>query len=244
MEPNERNDMSKPMKSRTTQISLLSLMLILSSQIASVKPTSNQSVNSDALHWILTSKMIAENPSDPMYNQTHPPQGGVFFAYNINSQQLQQKIHVPSAAEYVKLTSDLVNQGNTDARLRLEMVADFLLESINTAKLKSVTITAVAPIWQYKTGTGWLAVTEELYTRDMLNVAQALLEAYRVTSNNAYLSNAKDMLNGVTTLQSLIKEQVQNGDLPQWTTGSLPWITYNYNSSATYDVTFRDLIYP
>jgi hypothetical protein len=220
---------------------LLILMIILSFQLTNVKSASNQPVNADALSWILTSKMIVENPSDAIYNQTHPPQGGVFFAYDIENQMLQQKIHIPSAAEYVKLTADLAAQGNTEVKNQLIMVADFLLTSISTFKLESATITAVAPIWLYKNGTGWYPETEELYTRDMLNVAYALLDAYQVTDNRAYLSNAKNLLDSTLTLQTLTKQQVQKGNLPQWAEGSLPWIVYNYNSSTNYSVTLRDL---
>lgn len=233
--------MSKLINAQTVQVLSLVLMVILSSQLVSVRAASDHSANPDALSWILTTKMIVESPSDSVYNGSSPPQGGVFFAYDINTQQLQWKIHVPSAAEYVKLTSDLAIQGNIEVKHRLEMVADFLLESISSVKLKGTTITAVAPIWLYRNGTGWFADTEELYTRDMLNVAFALLEAYNITRNGAYRSNAKNLLDSVVTLQSLTKQQVQNGSLPQWTLGSLPWIMYNYNSSVTYDVTLRDL---
>jgi hypothetical protein len=72
--------MSKLINARTVQIFSLVLMVILSSQVVSVRTASNQSVSADALSWILTTKMIVESPSDSVYNGSSPPQGGVFFA--------------------------------------------------------------------------------------------------------------------------------------------------------------------
>ena len=217
------------------------LMLLSSIQASLVQAASAGSYDEKALKWVLESKMIVENPADPIYNQTNPPQGGVFFAYDIDKGQFQQKLHIPSAAEYVRLTSDLVASGNQGAKYRLKMVSDFLLSSIEDVQLESGKITVVAPIWLYKASKGWIPITEEFYTRDMLQVAQALLQAYKATGSAGYLSRAKDLLNTVVKLQDLIKEKVQQGLLPEWVSGSIPWIVYNYNSSVNYELTFRDL---
>src|SRR3989337_2731877 len=117
-----------------------------------------------ALEWVTKSKMIVDNPSDPLYNNTFPPKGGVYFVYDSNKSQLGKTIHVPAAAEYVRLCSDLYQGGLEPAVIdRLRIVADFLIESTTKINLEHAALQVVATIWQYTQGKGWNPTTEAYY---------------------------------------------------------------------------------
>ncbi|MCJ7613914.1 hypothetical protein MUO71_04010, partial [Candidatus Bathyarchaeota archaeon] len=195
-----------------------------------------------ALEWVTKSKMIVETPSDPLYNNTFPPKGGVYFVYDTNKSQLRNKIHVAAAAEYVRLCSDLYQGGYEPAIInRLRMVADFLMASTTKIYLDNTSLTVVAPIWQYTQEKGWNPTTEEYYTRDILNVAQALIQAYQITKNEGYASKAKELLNTAVNLQTMMEKKLLHGELPDWTTGAFPWIMYNYEGTSNYNATIKDL---
>jgi hypothetical protein len=231
-------------KKAATAIAILLLMVTLASFLQSgIAQTNIQDPHlTRALEWVVTSKMIVDNPSDPLYNNTFPPKGGVYFVYDTNKSQLGKTIHVPAAAEYVKLCSDLYQGGYEPAvKDRLIIVADFLVASTTKINLDGSTLTVVATIWQYTQGKGWNPSIEEYYTRDTLNVAQALMRAYQVTENEGYASKARELLNTVVSLQTMMEKKILQGDLPDWTTGALPWIMYNYEGGSNYNATIKDL---
>lgn len=241
MEWRVRTLLSKELK--MAAMCLLIIVMLLSSTVKLGSAQTSSDLRFDnALEWVLKSKMVVDNPSDPIYDQTTPPMGGVFLNFNIDNGQFVRRIHVPSAAEYVKLTSDLAKIGYEENVItRLKRVSDFLLASTATVSLDNRTVTVVAPVWLYKENVGWVPIVEEFYTRDTLNVAQALLQAYQVTKFDGYASKAKELLDTAIFLQSLEDEEVKGGELPQWTSGSLPWMMYNYEARSNYEVTFKDL---
>ena len=231
-------------KKTATAIAILLLTIILVPFIqSSIAQNNDQDTHlTRALEWVTKSKMIVDNPSDPLYNNTFPPKGGVYFVYDSNKSQLGKTIHVPAAAEYVRLCSDLYQGGYEPAVIdRLRIVADFLMASTTKINLDATALTVVATIWQYTQGKGWNPTTEEYYTRDILNVAQALIQAYQVTKNEGYASKAKELLNAAVSLQTMMEKKILQGELPDWTAGAFPWIMYNYEGGSNYDATIKDL---
>lgn len=221
---------------------MLALTILLCAQSCSALNISDDGHFDRALEWVLKSKMVVENPNDALYNGTLPPTGGVFLVFDVNKSEFNWRIHVPSAAEYVRLAADLAGLGYQQAVMsRLKLVSDFLLASTARVNLTVGAMTVVAPVWLHKEQAGWVPIIDESYARDNLNVAQALLQAYRVTKSEGYASRAKELLNTVVLLQSLEEEKVQSGELPGWISGSLPWLMFNYGASLTHGVTFTDL---
>jgi hypothetical protein len=231
-------------KKTATAIVILLLTIIVAPFIqSSIAQNNDQDSHiTRALEWVTKSKIIVDNPSDPLYNNTFPPKGGVYFVYDRNKSQLGKTIHVPAAAEYVRLCSDLYLGGYEPVVIdRLRIVADFLLASTTKINLDATALTVVATIWQYTQGKGWNPAIEEYYTRDILNVAQALIQAYQVTKNEGYASKAKELLNTAVSLQTMMEKKILQGELPDWTAGAFPWIIYNYEGGSNYDATIKDL---
>src|SRR3989337_1010926 len=205
-------------KKTATAIAILLLTIILVPFIqSSIAQNNDQDTHlTRALEWVTKSKMIVDNPSDPLYNNTFPPKGGVYFVYDSNKSQLGKTIHVPAAAEYVRLCSDLYQDGYEPAVIdRLRIVADFLMASTTKINLDATALTVVATIWQYTQGKGWNPTTEASYTRDILNVAGSL--------------------------QTMMEKKILQGQLPDWTAGAFPWIMYNYEGGSNYNATIKDL---
>ncbi|MFC1488112.1 hypothetical protein ACFLRN_10560, partial [Thermoproteota archaeon] len=233
-----------PSKKIARVIAILLLTIILTPFIhSSIAQNNEQDPHlTRALEWVTKSKMIVEDPSDPLYNTTFPPKGGVYFYYDRNTTQFSKTIHVPTAAEYVRLCSDLYQGGYEPTVIdRLKMVADFLMASTAKISLDATALTVVAPIWRYSQGDGWNPTREEYYTRDIFNVAQALMQAYQVTKNEEYASKAIELLNTAVNLQKMMEKKVIQAELPGWATGAFPWILYNYEGGSNYDATTKDL---
>ena len=222
--------------------SVFALLLLLPVQPIFAQPACGDQCLNRSLEWVINSKFIVNNPSDPIYNNTYPPLGGIFLTYDINKSEFGNRIHIPTAAEYVKLTADLAQYDHNQNVINdLKLVSDFLMTSVEQINFEGETFAAVAPVWLYNDERGWTLITEEFYTRDALNVALALLQAYQVTNNEGYASKARGLLNSVVVLQSFVEKEIQKGDLPDWTSGSLPWILYNYEQQTNYEATYSDL---
>lgn len=233
---------SRPRLIGTFSVVALLLLLTVTVQTVFAQPSSVDLCLDRALEWIINSKFIVRDPSDPIYSNTYPPLGGVFLVYDMSKSEFGNRIHIPAAAEYVKLTADLAQQAHNQTVINnLKLVADFLMASTAQVNFEEEALTAVGPVWLYKDERGWILITEESYTRDQLNVALALLQAYQVAKNEGYASRARGLLNTVIVLQSFMDEKIQEGDLPDWTSGSLPWILYNYEQQSSYEVTYSDL---
>jgi len=135
------------------------------------------------------------------------------------------------------LTADLAQHAHNQTVMNdLKLVSDFLIASTAQINFEGDTLATVSPVWVYKDERGWILLTEEFYTRDALNVALALLQAYQVTKNEGYASKARALLNTAVFLQSFVEKEIQRGDLPDWTSGSLPWILYKYEQQKNYEV--------
>jgi hypothetical protein len=228
--------------STTITILLLTLILLPLVQSTFAQNTDQDTYLTRSIEWVKTSKMIVETPSDPLYNNTFPPKGGVYFFYDTNKSQLGTTIHVPASAEYVKLCADLYQSDKDPVILeRLKIVADFLVASTTKVNLDDKSLTVVAPIWRYKQASGWNPAIEEYYTRDTFNVAQALLKTYQITNNQGYYSKAKELLDTAVALQTMMENQIHSGTLPDWTSGAFPWILYNYEGGSNYNATIKDL---